>query len=141
ANKFYVLISAARANLSHEENKKRHFALFTELNQARSKYGAIDGQVIGCYREEGQEVAQEENTIRVLCDTYGQVMQCCKLAGIYDQDCIMVYRSQTHTASLMFPGGMIGLSSQPLNGSFQEVDKPTGENYTRTVTGRYWEVI
>lgn len=141
ANKFFVLISAARATLSAEDNKKRHFALFTELNQARSKYGAIDGQVIGCYREAGQEVAQEENTIRVLCDTYQQVIECCKLSGIYDQDCIMVYRSQTHTAFLMAVDGLIGQYLTQLNGSFQEVAQPTGENYTRTITGRYWEVI
>lgn len=142
ANKFYVLISAARANLSLEENKKRHFALFVELNQAPSKYGMIDGQVIGCYKEAGQQVATEENTIRVLCDTFQQAIEVTKLAcKTYDQDCVLVYNSQTHTASLMSLEGISGIQRVSLGGSFQEVAQPTGENYTRTITGRYWEVV
>lgn len=53
----------------------------------------------------------------------------------------MIHKAQTHSAGLLFCKGLNGYKAQRLNGSFQQVDKVTGECYTMDAEGKYWEVI
>lgn len=143
ANKFYVLVSAARANLSDITNMGRQLDLKALLQAEPEYYGVLECTgLTGCYREEGQEVAATERTYRVLCDNKAQAINVARLAcNDFEQDCVMVYKSQTHTAGLLFCKGLEGYKATRLNGSFQQVDEPKGECYTMDAEGRIWEVI
>lgn len=143
ANVFYVLVSAARANLPDVSNMKRQLALRDALKFDPEYYGVLECTgLTGWYREEGQEVATQERTYRVRCENRAQAINVARLAcNTFDQDCVLVYKSQTHTAGLMFCKGLDGYKTTRLNGSFQQVDKPTGENYTTDAEGRFWEVV
>ena len=143
ANKFYVLVSAARANLSDMVNITRQLGLKALLQDEPEYYGVLECTgLTGCYREEGQEVATTERTYRVLCDNKAQAINVARLAcNDFEQDCVMVYKSQTHTAGLLFCKGLEGYKATRLNGSFQQVDEPKGECYTMDAEGNYWEVI
>lgn len=143
ANVFYVLVSAARANLSDMANMARQLDLKALLQAEPEYYGVLECTgLTGWYREQGQEVATQERTYRVRCENRAQAINVARLAcNDFEQDCVLVYKSQTHTAGLMFCKGLDGYKTTRLNGSFQQVDKPTGENYTTDAEGRIWEVI
>lgn len=143
ANKFYVLVSAARANLSDMVNMARQLDLKALLQAEPEYYGVLECTgLTGCYREEGQAEASTERTYRVLCDNKAQAINVARLAcNDFEQDCVMVYKSQTHTAGLLFCKGLDGYKATRLNGSFQQVDAPEGECYTMDAEGRIWEVI
>lgn len=143
ANVFYVLVSAARSTLSDMLNMSRQVALRKDLQADPEFFGELECTgLTGCYREEGQEVASTERTYRVRCDNKAQAINVARLAcNRYEQDCVMVYKSQTHSAGLLFCKGLDGYKAVRLNGSFQAVDKPTGENYTIDANGQHWEVV
>lgn len=133
ANVFYVLVSAARADKSDIVNMSRQLGLKAELERDPEYYGVLECTgLTGCYREEGQEVATEERTYRVRCENRAQAINVARLAcNVFEQDCVMVYKSQTHTAGLMFCKGLDGYKTTRLNGSFQQVDAPKGECFTK----------
>lgn len=143
ANVFYVLVSAARAGLSDMANMARQLDLKALLQAEPEYYGVLECTgLTGWYREQGQEVATQERTYRVRCENRAQAINVARLAcNDFEQDCVLVYKSQTHTAGLMFCKGLDGYRTTRLNGSLQQVDKPTGENYTTDAEGRIWEVI
>lgn len=138
ANVFYVLVSAARANLSDMVNMGRQLDLKALLQAEPEYYGVLECTgLTGCYREAGQEAATEERTYRVRCENRAQAINVARLAcNDFEQDCVMVYKSQTHTAALL-----CGYKATSLNGSFQQVDAPKGECYTKDAEGRFWEVV
>lgn len=143
SNVFYVLVSAARADKSDLVNMLRQHNLKNNLQSDPEYYGVLECTgLTGCYREEGQEVATEERTYRVRCESKAQAVNVARLAcNQFEQDCVMVYKSQTHTAGLLFCKGLDGYKALRLNGSFQQVDAPKGENYTMDAEGRFWEVV
>lgn len=143
ANVFYVLVSAARAGLSDMANMARQLDLKALLQAEPEYYGVLECTgLTDWYREQGQEVATQERTYRVRCENRAQAINVARLAcNDFEQDCVLVYKSQTHTAGLMFCKGLDGYRVTRLNGSLQQVDKPTGENYTTDAEGRIWEVI
>lgn len=143
ANVFYVFVSAARADRPDVVNLARHNNLKKDIKAGMGMYGEIvQTGLTGCYREEGQEVAQEERTIKVLCKTKEEAVCLAQLAcRAYQQDCVLVIKSQTHSAALMsVPDGM-AYKAQSLNGSLQVVEKASGECYTVDASGNIWEVI
>lgn len=142
-NTFYVLVSAARAGLNDMLNMQRQIDLKNLLQAEPEYYGKLECTgLTGCYREEGQEVATTERTYRVHCESKAQAINVARLAcNDFDQDCVMIYKAQTHSAGLLFCKGLNGYKAQRLNGSFQQVDKVTGECYTMDAEGNYWEVI
>lgn len=101
ANVFYVLVSAARAGLTEKRNIERHTCLKVELMSDPEYYGFVtDTDLIGHYKEEGQEGATKERTVRVRCENRAQAINVARLAcNTFEQDCVMVYKSQTHTAN------------------------------------------
>lgn len=143
ANVFYVLISAARANLTDINNMSRQNALKSMLLAEPEYYGVLECTgLTGCYKEVGQAEASTERTYRVRCESKAQAINVARLGcNNFEQDCVMVYKSQTHTAGLMFCKGLDGYKTTRLNGSFQQVDQPTGECYTMDAEGNYWEVV
>lgn len=143
ANVFYVLVSAARADKSDIVNMNAQLMLKHTLQQDPEYYGVLECTgLTGCYREEGQEVATEERTYRVRCENRAQAINVARLAcNDFEQDCVMVYKSQTHTAGLMFCKGLDGYKTTRLSGSFQQVDAPKGECFTKDAEGRFWEVV
>lgn len=103
ANVQYVLLSAFRSVYDPAVNLMLHKALISDIE-------AMGGCVIestaltGCYLEVGQSVPSTEKTIRVRCEQPWQVGNIVWLAcQHYEQDCVLVYESQTHTASLQAP--------------------------------------
>lgn len=143
ANVFYVLVSAARANLSDMANMLRQLDLKERLQADTEYYGVLECTgLTGWYREHGQEAATQERTYRVRCKNRAQAINVARLAcNDFEQDCVLVYKSQTHTAGLLFCKGLDGYKATSLNGSFQQVNKPIGENYTTDAEGHIWEVI
>lgn len=143
ANIFYAYVSAARADLADIINMQRHNHLKRDIMNGLGMYGEIvQTGLTGCYREEGQEEAQQERTIKVACRTREECIELARLACMkYKQDCIMVIRSQTHSACLMsVPEGML-YKAERLNGSLQRVERVTGECFTMEADGTLWEVV
>lgn len=143
ANVFYVLVSAARANLSDSINMGRQNDLKSMLLAEPEYYGVLECTgLTGCYKEAGQADASTERTYRVRCESKAQAINVARTAcNTFQQDCVMVYKSQTHTAGLMFCKGLDGYKTTRLNGSFQQVETPQGECYTMDAEGNYWEVV
>lgn len=143
ANVFYVLVSAARANLPDVVNMVRQVDLKALLQAEPEYYGVLECTgLTGYYREAGQEAATKERTYRVRCESKAQAINVARLAcNDFEQDCVMVYKSQTHTAGLMFCKGLDGYRTERLHGSFQQVDVPKGEFFTKDAEGRFWEVV
>lgn len=141
-NKFYVLVSAARAGFNDMINMHRQVNLKRDLQADPEFYGTLECTgLTGCYREEGQKEASTERTYRVLCDDKAQAINVARLAcNGYDQDCVMIYKSQTHSAGLLFCKGLDGYKATRLNGSLQKVEKVSGECYTLDAEGNIWEV-
>lgn len=143
ANVFYVLVSAFRSNLDDAENMSRHRRMVSTLRAAEGLYGSIEStDLTGCYREEIASAPTEEKTVRVRCKDKEQALNVARLAcNEWEQDCVLVYNSQTHTASLMYAQGTDGHKTERL-GSFQEVSKgaPLQGCYTIDEFGRRWQV-
>lgn len=144
ANVFYVLVSAFRSNLHHLDNLSRHRRLVNSLRNAPMEYGSVEStDLTGCYHEAGMESPSEEQTIRVRCTTKAQVISVARLAcNDYEQDCVLVYKSQTHTAGLVYAKGIDGYKAERLHGSFQRIPKgaPIQGCFTVDEFGRYWQV-
>ncbi len=97
----------------------------------------------GCYREAIASAPTEEKTIRVRCKDKEQVLQVARLAcNEWEQDCVLVYKSQTHTAGLVYAKGIDGYKAERLSGSFQELPKgaPLQGCFTIDEFGRRWQV-
>lgn len=143
ANVWYVLVSAFRSNLHHLDNLSRHRRLVNSLRNAPGEYGSVEStDLTGCYHEAGMESPAEEQTIRVRCTHKHQAISVARLAcGEYEQDCVLVYNSQTHKAGLIFAGGLDGWRTESI-GSFQMVaqDVELTGNYTVDEFGRGWMV-
>lgn len=144
ANVFYVLVSAFRSNLDDEVNMSRHRHMVSELRAAPGIYGELEStDLTGCYRESIALAPTEEKTMRVLCKNKEQALQVARLAcNEYEQDCVLVYKSQTHTAGLVYAQGIAGYTAERLPGSFQEVPKgaPLQGCFTIDEFGRRWQV-
>ncbi|UUG66281.1 S-adenosyl-L-methionine hydrolase [Pectobacterium phage vB_PcaP_P15_PC2B6] len=137
ANIQYVLLSAFRASNTPLVNLTNHQALVESIEE-------LGGCVIestaltGCYLEEGQSWPSTEKTIRVRCDEPWQVANVVWLAWCYyEQECVLVYESQTHTASLQAPCEFtqIGTSQKAPKGYLN--DSPAGA-YTIDEHGEVW---
>lgn len=143
ANVFYVLVSAFRSNLDDEVNMSRHRHMVSALRATEGLYGTIEStDLTGCYREEIASAPTEEKTVRVRCKDKAQVLQVARLAcNEWEQDCVLVYSSQTHTAGLVYAKGLHGHKTERL-GSFQEVSKgtPLQGCFTIDEFGRRWQV-
>lgn len=144
ANVFYVLVSAFRSNLHHLDNLSRHRRMVNSLRNNVIEYGSVEStDLVGKYHEEGMECASEEQTIRVRCASKQQAINVARLAcNEYEQDCVLVYKSQTHTAGLVYAKGIDGYRAERLQGSFQladTFDELTGA-YTVDEFGRVWIV-
>ena len=142
-NVFFMYVSAARADRPDVVNLARHNQLKADIAAGMGMYGLIvQTGLTGCYREEGQEVASEERTLKVYCKTREECICLTQLVcRAYQQDSALVIKSQTHSAALMScPEGM-AYKAERLNGTLQVVDKPTGECYTVEADGTIWEVI
>ena len=143
ANVFYVLVSAFRSNLDNEVNMGRHRHMVSTLRAAEGLYGSIEStDLTGCYREEIASAPTEEKTVRVRCKDKAQALNVARLAcNEWEQDCVLVYNSQTHAASLMYAQGTEWHKTERL-GSFQEVSKgaPLQGCYTIDEFGRRWQV-
>lgn len=141
-NTFYVYVSASRATLADIYNMQRTNKLKRDICESEGFYGTLyQTGLTGFYREEGQEVATQERTIKVHCERLEQITHLVALAcHDYQQDCVLVVNSQTHTARLASSEGGL-LVYTDLNGTFQQVDAPQGECYTMDALGNYYEVI
>lgn len=143
ANVFYVLVSAFRSNLDNEVNMGRHRHMVSTLRSAQGLYGSVEStDLTGCYREEIASAPTEEKTVRVRCKDKAQALRVARLAcNEWEQDCVLVYNSQTHTASLMYAKGLDGYKTERL-GSFLEVPKgaPLQGCFTIDEFGRRWQV-
>lgn len=162
ANVFYVLVSAFRSNLiddDYEANMSHHRHMVSELRAAPGIYGELESTDLttsGCYPGESIALApttttyEEKKTMRVLCKNKEQVLQVARLAcNDYEQDCVLVYNPQTHTAGLVYAKGIDdddGYKAERLPGSFQEVPRTTSEEeelkgcFTIDEFGRRWQV-
>lgn len=144
ANVFYVLVSAFRSNLDDEVNMSRHRHMVSELRAAPGIYGELEStDLTGCYRESIALAPTEEKTMRVLCKNKEQALQVARLAcNDYEQDCVLVYKSQTHTAGLVYAKGIDGYKAERLPGSFQEVPRTETLKGCFTIDefGRRWQV-
>lgn len=144
ANVYYVLVSAFRAGLHNLDNLSRHRRLLNSLRNNVLEYGVVESSdLCGCYREAGQEFASEEQTIRVRCTEKHQAVSVARLAcNDYEQDCVLVYKSQTHSAALMFAKGLDGWRTEQI-GSLQKVHEniELNGNYTIDEFGIAWQVI
>lgn len=150
ANQFYVYLTAYRATNGHTVNEAFTKSMTAEIRKYPGMYGLIESiGHTGCFREAGQEVATEERTIVVRALNARQVANLTDLAcHKWEQDAVLVVNSQTHTATLAsivqdgeYPNQYPRLHEEPLEGTFQMVDKPTGECYTLDDGGYVWEVI
>lgn len=143
ANVFYVVLSAHRGGLHPLDNASRHRRLVNSLRNAPGIYGVLETtDLSGCFREEGSKHVSEEQSMRVRCANKQQCLEVARLAcNEYEQDCVLVYKSQTHTAGLLYAKGLDGYKAERLHGSFQQVDAPKGECYTVDEFGRTWEVV
>ena len=143
-NVFYVLVSAFRSNLDDEVNMSRHRHMVSELRAAPGIYGELEyTDLTGCYRESIALAPTEEKTIRVLCKNKEQALQVARLAcNEYEQDCVLVYKSQTHTAGLVYAKGIDGYKTERLPGSFQEGPRTEALKgcFTIDESGRRWQV-
>ncbi|ATS93668.1 SAM-dependent methyltransferase [Pectobacterium phage DU_PP_II] len=100
ANVQYVLLSAFRSVYDPAVNLMLHKALVAQIMELAGC--VIESTALtGCYLEAGQQVPSTEKTIRVRCEERWAVGELVWLAcHKYEQDCVLVYESQTHTASL-----------------------------------------
>lgn len=144
ANALYVLVSAFRSNFDYEVNMSRHRHMVSTLRAAPGLYGVIEStDLTGYYREDIANEPTEEKTIRVRCKDKGQVLQVARLAcNEWEQDCVLVYKSHTHTVGLVYAKGIDGYKAERLPGSFQEVPQgaPLQGCYTIDEYGRRWQV-
>ena len=144
ANVFYVLVSAFRSNLDDEVNMSRHRHMVSELRAFPGLYGSVDStDLTGCYREKIASAPTEEKTVRIRCKDKSQVLNVARLAcNEWEQDCVMVYRSQTHTAALVYAKGIDWYKVEHLPGSLQGVSKgaPLQGCYTIDEFGRSWQL-
>ncbi|APU03029.1 S-adenosyl-L-methionine hydrolase [Pectobacterium phage PP47] len=139
ANQFTVFVSACRADKADQA--------FTRTNELRAwlkEYPAHVGvcveEVTGVYREAGAHQATYEHTFKVECEDIMQVQRVCRYATfVFEQDCILVVNSQTHTAFLMSLDDA-GFKTMPLSGVMQPVDCFYGEAGTIDSKGQLWEV-
>ncbi|WAK44898.1 hypothetical protein pEaSNUABM57_00016 [Erwinia phage pEa_SNUABM_57] len=143
ANVYYVLLSAFRSNRDHLDNLSAHHHLVSALRCNAVEFGHIEStDLTGCYHEAGMESPAEEQTIRVRCERKDQAISIARLAcNGFEQDCVLVYKSQTHAAGLIFAKGMDGWRTERI-GSFQMAaqDAELTGNYTVDEFGRGWMV-
>ena len=125
ANFFYVLVSAFRSNLDYEVNMSRHRHMVSTLRAAPGIYGELEStDLTECYRESIALAPTEEKIMRVRCKDMAQALNVARLAcNEYEQDCVLVYKPQTHTAGLVYAKGIDGYKAERLPGSFREVPK------------------
>lgn len=148
ANQFFVYATAYRAIESREVNEKFMKGMVAEIRKYPGLYGVIDDAgLMGHYREEGQDVATAERTVRVRCRNATEADNVAFLAcDRYNQDAVLEVTSQLHTATLV-SYKREGVHSQIARsrteiGTLTEVKTPQGECYTyEPRTGKYWEVL
>ena len=145
ANVFYVLVSAFRSNLDDEVNMSRHRHMVSTLRSAPGLFGSVEStDLTGCFREGIASAPTEEKTIRVRCKDRAQVLQVAALAcNKWEQDCVLVYKSQTHTAGLVEAKGLDRYKARRLCGSLQQIPKgePLRGHFTIDEFGRRWQVM
>ena len=145
ANVFYVLVSAFRSNLCDEVNMSRHRHMVNSLRNAPLEYGIVEStDLTGCYREAIASAPTEELTVRVRCANKAQAIAVARLAcNEFEQDCVLVYKSQTHTAGLVYAQGIDGYKAERLPGSFQRIPKgaPIQGCFTVDEFGKYWQSL
>lgn len=149
ANVFYVYLTAYRGFQSEELNEALLKGMIKRIQKYPGMYGRIESyNIAGCFREEGQLVATQERTLKVMCRKESQVAELTWLAcHEYDQDAVLVVNSQTHTATLgsikqegEYPMTFPSYHEQGI-GVFTKVDKPQGECYSVDDAGNYWECL
>ncbi|QGF19812.1 S-adenosyl-L-methionine hydrolase [Pectobacterium phage MA1A] len=139
ANQFTVFISACRADKA-DQVETRTNELRAWLKEYPAHVGFCTEEVTGVYREAGAPKATYEHTFKVECEDIMQVQRVCRYATfVFEQECILVVNSQTHTAFLMTLDDA-GFKTMPLNGTMQPVDCFYGECGTIDSTGQLWEV-
>lgn len=143
ANMFFVYLTAYRSHETKEVNELFTEGMAKHIARHSAHYGVLVLEDIeGCYRETGSNAVSIERTLMVRCTSESQVAELADLACYrYDQDSILVVRSQTRTSELWSVKDGVTLTKTRLDGQFQKVDKPTGECYSKDGTGQYWEVI
>ncbi|URX37675.1 hypothetical protein FNPHOIGM_00038 [Dickeya phage DchS19] len=102
ANQFYVFLTAYRSHECTEVNEIHTRGLAAEIRKYPGMYGVIEhGDVQGCFKEAGSDVATTERTLKVRarnqCELEHLTYLACK---VYNQDAVLVVSSQTHTAAL-----------------------------------------
>lgn len=137
ANVQYVLLSAYRASNTPLVNFTNHQALIATI-EGLCGCTIESTSLMRCCLEEGQQEPSTKETIRVRCDKPWQLANVVWLAcQSYEQDCVLVYESQTHTASLQAPCEFKQI------GTFQKAPKdylkvsPAG-SYTIDEHGEVW---
>ncbi|QOC57707.1 putative S-adenosyl-L-methionine hydrolase [Erwinia phage pEp_SNUABM_10] len=146
ANQFFVYLSAYRSYESQEVNEKMTKGLISEVRKYPGMYGVIVREdVQGCFKEAGAEHASIERTIVVRCRSEYERDHLTYLAcRVYNQDCVLVVNSQTHTASF---ANIEMVGEYPLShpevramqaGTFVQQD--TGSEYYSMIDGVRWEV-
>ena len=151
SNVFYVYLTAYRGDQPEEVNEVLLKGMTQRIVKYADLYGHIESfNIVGMFKEAGAVKATQERTLKVMCRTEKQAAELTYLAwNEYDQDAVLVVRSQTHTAELWsiemhwgdtrksFPQ----VKTDSLNGTLQQVDAPTGECYSVDDAGNIWEVI
>ncbi len=146
ANQFYVFLTAYRSYECTEVNEIHTRGMAAEIRKYPGMYGVIeDGDVQGCFKEAGTEVATNERTLKVRARNQYEMENLTYLAcKVYHQDAVLVVTSQTHTAAL----GTIEMQGEyPMQypqmkldviGTFTKQD--TGSEHYSIIDGERWEV-
>lgn len=146
ANQFYVFLTAYRSYETTEVNEIHTRGMASEIRKLPWTYGVIEnGDVQGCFKEAGTEVAINERTLKVRARNENEMANLVYLAcKVYDQDVVLVVNSQTHTAAL---GTIEMVGAYPMQyprlkleviGTFTQQD--TGSEHYSIINGERWEV-
>lgn len=150
ANVFYVYLTAYRGYNDVEVNEIHLKALIKRIQKYPGLYGRIESyNITGMFKESGSDKATQERTLKVFCHNEKQAAELTDLACTrFEQDAVLVVRSQTHTAALWsivydgeYPCRYPRVEEQSLNGTLQRVDEPKGECYSVDDVGNIWEVV
>ena len=150
SNVFYVYLTAYRGYRSEEVNEVFLKGMTQRIVKHAGLYGHIESfNIAGMFKEAGADKATQERTLKVMCRTEKQAAELTYMAcKEYDQDAVLVVRSQTHTAELWsiemqgdYPYSFPQVKTDSLNGTLQQVDAPNGECYSVDDAGNIWEVI
>lgn len=137
ANHFTVFLTGYVSYEPKEVNEIFTKGMQEDIEKSPKVYGEVRRtDVQGVYK------GKTERTLQIRCSNREQVSNLAALACLrYNQECVLMVASQTHTSYLINFEGAYGLEQEVINqiGTMQRVDAPQGDAYS-VIDGNTWEV-